>query len=651
VAVVAVDTPLAHLDRPFDYLVPAGQHDDALPGVRVRVRFSGRLVGGYLLERRDGSEHDGRLSFLDRVVSPEPVLPPASVELCRGVADRMAGTFADVVRLAVPPRHARVEAEPRRAPPPVPDPPAPTSWARYPGGPQLLAGLASGAAVRLVWATLPGPGVTAELAAAVTATLAADRGVVAVLPERDAAERLLAALPAGQGVLLAADLGPAARYRAFLAALRGSARAVVGTRAAAFAPVPRLGLILVYDDGSDAHRDPHAPYPHARDVALARAHAEGAAVILAGPAISVEAAALVESRWATGLRASRDQVRLAAPRVEVAGSDAELARDPAARAARLPSLAWRTAGRGLEDGPVLVQVPRRGYQSALACAQCRAPAHCPACAGPLRRGIPGRDPGGSPAADITRGPAGTAVTPSCCWCARPAADWVCRECSARGLRAGVVGAARTAEELGRSFPGVPVRHSAGDHVLGRVGPEPALVVATPGAEPFPEGAGYTAALLLDGWLLLGRADLRASEEAFRRWANALALCRPGARAVILADPSAPAVAALVRWDPTGLASREAGERSALHFPPAARMAAVSGPPSEVNPLLAAVELPAGGELLGPVSLGGDSERWLLRVPRASGAALAAELKAALAARSARRAGGRVRVEMDPSLDL
>jgi len=95
----------------------------------------------------------------------------------------------------------------------------------------------------------------------------------------------------------------------------------------------------------------------------------------------------------------------------------------------------------------------------------------------------------------------------------------------------------------------------------------------------------------------------------------------------------------------------AGERSALHFPPAARMAAVSGPPSEVNPLLAAVELPAGGELLGPVSLGGDSERWLLRVPRASGAALAAELKAALAARSARRAGGRVRVEMDPSLDL
>ena len=61
-------------------------------------------------------------------------------------------------------------------------------------------------------------------------------------------------------------------------------------------------------------------------------------------------------------------------------------RDPAGRAARLPTLAWRTAAQALEHGPVLVQVPRAGYVPGLACATCRAPARCAACAGPLGSG-------------------------------------------------------------------------------------------------------------------------------------------------------------------------------------------------------------------------------------------------------------------------
>ena len=51
VARVLVDVPLAHLDRPFDYLVPAAMADDAVPGTRVKVRFAGQEVGGYLLAR------------------------------------------------------------------------------------------------------------------------------------------------------------------------------------------------------------------------------------------------------------------------------------------------------------------------------------------------------------------------------------------------------------------------------------------------------------------------------------------------------------------------------------------------------------------------------------------------------------------------
>jgi len=112
VARVAVDISLAHLDRPFDYLVPARYDEQAVPGCRVRVRFAGQLMDGYLLERAESSEHQGRLAYLDRVVSAEPVLAPEIAGLARAVADRYAGTLADVLRLAIPPRHASVEKEP-----------------------------------------------------------------------------------------------------------------------------------------------------------------------------------------------------------------------------------------------------------------------------------------------------------------------------------------------------------------------------------------------------------------------------------------------------------------------------------------------------------------------------------------------------------
>ena len=67
VARVAVDVSLPHLDRLFDYLVDAGQDEAARPGCRVRVRFSGQLVDGFVLERAEASEHGGRLSYLERV--------------------------------------------------------------------------------------------------------------------------------------------------------------------------------------------------------------------------------------------------------------------------------------------------------------------------------------------------------------------------------------------------------------------------------------------------------------------------------------------------------------------------------------------------------------------------------------------------------
>jgi len=418
---------------------------------------------------------------------------------------------------------------------------------------------------------------------------------------------------------------------------------VVGTRAAAFAPVADLGLVALWDDGDDVLAEPRAPYCHTRDVLLLRADLAGAAALLGGFARTAEVQLLVETGWARPLSAPRQTVRAAAPRVTAAGDDAELARDPGARSARLPAVAWRAARGALDAGaPVLVFVPRRGYLPALACARCRSPARCAVCAGPLGR------PSGAPAAG-----------PTCRWCGRLAAGWACPACGEAEMRAVVVGARRTAEELGRAFPGVPVRTSGRDEVLGSVPPGPAIVVSTPGAEPVAEG-GYGAVLLLDAWALLGRPDLRAGEETLRRWMAAAALARPAAArgrpaaesglVVVGADGALPAVQALVRWDPGWYAARELADRSELGFPPAARMASLTGTPAAVADLLAAAALPAGADRLGPVPVTDGRERLLVRVPRREGPALAAALASAQRVRSARKAAEPVRVEVDP-LDL
>ena len=699
VARIAVDVPLAHLDRPFDYLVPQRLAAAAVPGCRVRVRFAGQLTGGYLLERVAASEHRGRLAYLERVVSPEPVLSPEIAALAREVADRGAGTLADVLRLAIPPRHAGAEAAggppggPRpggkdgQSPGPAPRPepragsgaqprqvprPEPGPWARYPAGPAFLAAVAQGRAPRAVWSALPGPHWPDEIAIAAAAAGSAERGALIVVPDaRDLGliDRALSrALGPGQHVCLSAGLGPAERYRRWLAVARGTVRVAAGTRAAMFAPVRDLGLVVIWDDGDDLHAEPRAPYPHAREVLALRAHRTGAGALIGGFARTAEAASLVSAGWAAAITAARPAVRDCAPQIQAAGADAELARDEAARSARMPSLALRTARAGLARGPVLVQVPRRGYVTAVACENCRAPGRCAFCGGPLAL-----EAGGGPA--------------RCRWCGRADPGWQCPACGDRRVRALVTGAGRTAEELGRAFPGTPVVVSGGTTVVAAVPAAPALVVATPGAEPRADG-GYAAAVLLDGWVLLGRPSLRAAEEALRRWLNAAALVRPGASGgavAVVAEAGLPVVQALIRWDPVTHAERELAEREALRFPPAVRMAALSGPDQAVAGFLAAAVLPPEADVLGPIELdanapgrgrhqnaagvyasagvnggnepSGDSGaddalgrpvRVLVRVPRPASTPLAAALRAAQAVRSARKDPGMVRVELDPA---
>jgi primosomal protein N' (replication factor Y) len=639
VAGVAVDISLAHLDRPFDYAVTAEQDERARPGARVKVRFAGKEVAGFILDRRGGSDHGGALTPLRRVVSAEPVLSPEVAELTRLVADRYAGTRADVLRLAVPPRHGRVEAEPDTGPGTAleaadPAPPGPHGWSDYPAGRAFLDRLSAGSSPRAVLSALPGADWPRLLADAAAATLSSGRGSLLCVPDHRDVARLDSACAAVLGpdrhVVLTADLGPAARYRAFLAVARGHLRVVIGTRAAVFSPVHDLGLVAVWDDGDDLLAEPRAPYPHAREVLLLRAAGSGCAALVGGFARTPEGQLLLDSGWAQPLAAARATVRARAPRVHVTGEDdSDQARDASARSARLPRQAFDLIRSAVADGPVLVQIPRSGYLPALTCGRCRQPARCTTCAGPLGIG-------------------GDTAAPTCRWCDRRAADWRCAHCGSRDLRAPVVGSRRTAEELGRAFPSVTIKSSGADHVLDSVSGEPALVLATPGAEPLADG-GFAGALILDTWLTLARPDLRAPQEAVRRWINAAALVRPaadGGRVVLVGDPGSGPVQALVRWDPDGHAARELGERASAHLPPTVRLATISGAAAAVEEFVGALSVPATAQLLGPVDTGEDSVRMVIRSPLAHAADLQRALSVALANRAARKLAP-VRVHVDP----
>ena len=618
IARVVVDSPLPHLDRLFDYDVPPELLDDVTLGCRVKVRFAGRRVDAFVLDLAEESEHEGALAPLAKIVSSEPVVTPAVAQLCRAVADRWAGTLSDVLRLAIPPRQAKVEAHPAEPKPPQALPPIDDSvWLPWPGGPEFIAALARGETPRICWAALPAHDPAESVAQAVLATLASGRGAVVCVPDHRDLDHwdtvFTRVLGDGRHVVLSAAQRPADRYRSFLAVARGITSVVLGTRAAAYAPVAQPGLVAMFDDGDDLFAEPRAPYAHAREVLLLRALQENTAVLLGGFARSVEAQALVEREWCTDVTPEPVTRRRMWPTVDVSDGDA-------GAPARLPHAVFK-AIRG-SSGPVLVQVPRRGYRTSLACQKCRTPARCGSCGGPLAQ-------------------AGAGAGLRCRWCATESTGWTCAVCGGHEVRAPTVGHLRTAEEYAAAFPDRTVATSGGSAVLDRVEHGGVIVLATPGAEPRVEG-GYELVVLMDTWLMLARDDVRVVEEAHRRWFNALALARERAPAVVVGDPGT--VQALVRADPVGLAQRELAVRAETHLPPIGRLAAIDGPADVLDDWAQRGWTP-NTEVLGPIEAEPEL-RLVLRAPLREGAELARLLHEAQSERSAAKLPA-VRVRIDP----
>ncbi|WAC65852.1 primosomal protein N' [Agrococcus sp. SL85] len=612
----------------LDYRIPPSMEGVA-PGVRVRVPLRGdRVTAGYVVEVAAERDWEGEVADVERVLSPVPVLQPEVWALARAVADRAAGGAADVLRVAVPGRQARVEqqwvAREDAAPAPLPDP-----------GPEpVLPGLVEDRRrVALECAGGVAPVAAAEgeawvgrwaIALAALARQALERGEQAILVVPDHREQrqlrlaLEAAVGAARVVELDARQSNPDRYRGFLRCVAQEPVAIIGPRSAVYAPAARLGLLVVWEDGDPLLSEPLSPWVHARDAALVRQAQSGCALVLAGHARSTDAERLVELGFLEHERLGQHRVRV----IPTAMTD---------DARRVPAQAFAAIRAAIGERAVLVQVARPGHAPGLRCGDCGERGRCATCGGPLGR--------------RSRGSA-----PACRLCGRIAAGWRCTSCGGQRLVDVGRGSARIADELGRALPGVQVVVADGEHERLALDARPRLVVATRGAEPIVEG-GYGAVLLLDGDALLSRAGLRVAEEAVRQWTTARALAAEGAT-VVLVGVVGPAATALTGDTTVPFARGELAERRALRFPPAVRTATVLGQPDAVAEALEALAEAPHVDVLGPVAADarGEQERAIVRFGYAEGAQVAGAARGRVlaAATRPRRPGAppRLRIRLD-----
>ncbi|WP_307803012.1 primosomal protein N' [Frigoribacterium sp. PvP032] len=612
VARVLVESPLPQLDRLFDYAVPAHLRDDVVPGIRVKVplRSAGRIADGFVVEVVESSAHGGELSEVEAIVSTASVLAPEVHALARAVADRAGGSASDVLRLAVPPRQARVEKQVLAAAvaaaesgETVTHPVVVASEVTGYRADQLAGivaarGRAAVDAVPLLDELPDGSWVgrwAVTVAQLATVALAAGENAIVAVPDHrdeDQVLRSLAALlPAESVVRLDSKQSNADRYRAVLRARGDQPLVLVGNRSVLLAPSARLGLIVVFDDGDPLMGEPLSPYVHARDTALVRQSQQQTALVFLGHARSTDVQRLVEIGFLAEVRPD--------PRYQphVVPTSQQAAQDGFAAQARIPSTAWTEARAAVEHGPVLVQVAHPGYSPRLACTECGDTARCTRCGGPLVQRAQG-------------------AQPACSWCGALAVGWRCSTCEGTQMKSVGTGASRTADELGKAFPGVRVVVSDGSRQVRHVDAEPAIVVATRGAEPIAPG-GYRAVLLLDGERMLARESLRVAEDCLRWWANAAALAARRAPIVLVGVGGAIA-SSLATWELARYASGELADRRELRFPPAVRVATVTGGVETVARALD--ELPEGvrKETLGPVDVPDAGVRAIVRFDYASG---------------------------------
>ncbi len=586
------DVPAIH--RRFDYSVPPAMAAAVHVGARVRIELNGRRVAAWVVE--DDVPPTPGVTVKPLAASSGEGPPPSVLSLAAWAAWRWAGPLSSFLGTASPERTVR-----RPGPSSGEDLPGSPGPASLPAGPPSPGGGSVGLVSEAMDRAL-GP-VVIRLAPALDAALVVlellhrtgPAGVLVLVPSHVRASQMAARLEeAGMPVALMPDGWPGAAT---------GHRVVVGTRAAAWSPLPHLRAAIVLDAHDEAYREERSPTWSAVDVTVERGRRDGSPVLLVSPC---PPATLIEGFPV--VTTSRSVERRGWPVVEVvdrAGDDPHtgLFSDRLVRAVR----------QALDPphGRVVCILNRTGRIRLLACGQCGALARCTRCGGALAQ-------------------ESAAARLECRRCGevRPA---VCAACDSGRLKALRMGVTRAAEEL-TALTGVEAVEVSGVSGPGRL-PERRLVVGTEAALHRTDRADLVAFLDIDQHLLAPRFG--AGEEALALVVRASRLVGPrpsGGRVLVQTRvPDHEVLVAAVHADPEILARSERELRLAIGLPPFAALTVLRGPGAAVY---------AGGvAALGTVEVSSvEADRWMVRAPDH------ATMANALA--SVPRPAARLRIEVD-----
>jgi len=553
VARVLVDTGVFHLDQEFDFLVPEELSEQAIPGVSVRVPFNGRKCEGYIVGRANSSAHVGRMQYIDKVNNETPLLTASILNLSRAVARKYASNIMDVLRFAIPVSMSSVKK-------------VVCSYSDqrsinkdlikdYPQS--YFDSLQNGEASHVIWTPLP---TTEPFELLAEICKIRSGGVLVLVPDAKSVERCLKVFMGsgiGKNILTwSSELTKSQRYSNYLEILNGSAQIVIGVRGAIFLPIQALSLIVVWDEGNDNFSEIRSPGWHAREVAIERTRQDGCALILGSFSPSLVATRYLLSGWLKPLHPPREVFREFSPKFigisELSSPD---------QRGRISTKAWKTIQKGLQSGPVLIQVPLRGYIRSLVCQTCANHARCQ-CGGKLII-------------------ASVKKNVVCGLCGVFQSDWQCHYCAGKTFRHSGIGDERTLEEIGKAFPGTTIRSSNQASMILDEIRDSCIVLATPGSEPRARN-GYSAIIFLDSRVFLERATVNAEEQARLNWFSVSALASLNGEVFLDVVSTDPNFQALLRWDPWHSATRDLLERSDLQLPPQFKAISVIGPHADIH---------------------------------------------------------------------
>jgi primosomal protein N' (replication factor Y) len=380
---VALDVPLAKL---FDYSHPQGL--SIAQGDRVAVRFGNRAQIGVVVDANAHTEiAPERLKPISSVRDDAPRLPPDWLELMRFLSGYYQRPLGETIIAALPPRLRSVKPLPRKAlekpPPSSPRFVAPHTLTpeQASAAERIAASLGHFAALLLHGVT--GSGKTEVYLNVIAEVLRAGGQALVLVPEIGLTPQLEArfreAFPEAHIALMHSALEDIARTKAWLAAARGEAAIVLGTRLAVLAPLPKLSLIVVDEEHDSSFKQQEGLRYSARDAAVYRAKLAGCPVVLGTATPSLET-------W-QNFRSGRYE-RIALPQRASPGAKLpsvrtiDLRRSPAEHgfAAEVLQGLERRLALGEQS---LVFINRRGYAPVLACDACGWCAGCSRCSAHL----------------------------------------------------------------------------------------------------------------------------------------------------------------------------------------------------------------------------------------------------------------------------